>query len=495
MKRDSVVLWVFGFLIFGVWIGLQFRTDVKQDRSKLDQFFRYLEYEYVDTLDIDGLMDDAMDHILGSLDPHSAFIPAEDSEYIAQRMQGNFSGIGVEFRIHEDTLVFVSIMKNSPAASYGLLAGDRIITIDGDTVVGPQLTNDEVTSRIKGEDGTYVTFGIMREGLYLTAAVQRGIIPLESVVSTQMLGSLGYVRMERFAETTHDELLVALDRLDSLNMRGLILDLRGNPGGYLHEAVAIADEFLSEDKSIVITKYGDGKTHTSKASGGQRYEDLPLHIIIDGSSASASEVVTGALQDHDRATVYGTTSFGKGLVQEDKILSDGSKVRLTVAYYYTPSGRSIQKPYEGADLPGQMEGTVFMSDSGKVLLASGGIEPDIYLSADSSNSYYWSMSFGTMDAFAFDQIDAQRSDYELWTFERFVTDFELSDMQLYSFLEYGSYGLTLEDLSSTDMDEIRFLLKAAYAKNIWGFDAYRNVLRTDDVVLKEVVRAASTTLK
>ncbi|PTL97881.1 MAG: hypothetical protein DA396_02675 [Bacteroidetes bacterium] len=495
MKRDSVVLWVFGFLIFGVWIGLQFRTDVKQDRSKLDQFFRYLEYEYVDTLDIDGLMDDAMDHILGSLDPHSAFIPAEDSEYIAQRMQGNFSGIGVEFRIHEDTLVFVSIMKNSPAASYGLLAGDRIITIDGDTVVGPQLTNDEVTSRIKGEEGTYVTFGIMRDGLYLTAAVQRGIIPLESVVSTQMLGSLGYVRMERFAETTHDELLVALDRLDSLNMRGLILDLRGNPGGYLHEAVAIADEFLSEDKSIVITKYGDGKTHTSKASGGQRYEDLPLHIIIDGSSASASEVVTGALQDHDRATVYGTTSFGKGLVQEDKILSDGSKVRLTVAYYYTPSGRSIQKPYEGADLPGQMEGTVFMSDSGKVLLASGGIEPDIYLSADSSNSYYWSMSFGTMDAFAFDQIDAQRSDYELWTFERFVTDFELSDMQLYSFLEYGSYGLTLEDLSSTDMDEIRFLLKAAYAKNIWGFDAYRNVLRTDDVVLKEVVRAASTTLK
>ncbi len=495
MKRDSVVLWVFGFLIFGVWIGLQFRTDVKQDRSKLDQFFRYLEYEYVDTLDIDGLMDDAMDHILGSLDPHSAFIPAEDSEYIAQRMQGNFSGIGVEFRIHEDTLVFVSIMRNSPAASYGLLAGDRIITIDGDTVVGPQLTNDEVTSRIKGEEGTYVTFGIMREGLYLTAAVQRGIIPLESVVSTQMLGSLGYVRMERFAETTHDELLVALDRLDSLNMRGLILDLRGNPGGYLHEAVAIADEFLSEDKSIVITKYGDGKTHTSKASGGQRYEDLPLHIIIDGSSASASEVVTGALQDHDRATVYGTTSFGKGLVQEDKILSDGSKVRLTVAYYYTPSGRSIQKPYEGADLPGQMEGTVFMSDSGKVLLASGGIEPDIYLSADSSNSYYWSMSFGTMDAFAFDQIDAQRSDYELWTFERFVTDFELSDMQLYSFLEYGSYGLTLEDLSSTDMDEIRFLLKAAYAKNIWGFDAYRNVLRTDDVVLKEVVRAASITLK
>jgi carboxyl-terminal processing protease len=440
-------------------------------------------------------MDDAMDHILGSLDPHSAFIPAEDSEYIAQRMQGNFSGIGVEFRIHEDTLVFVSIMKNSPAASYGLLAGDRIITIDGDTAVGPQLTNDEVTSRIKGEEGTYVTFGIMRDGLHLTAAVQRGIIPLESVVSTQMLGSLGYVRMERFAETTHDELLVALDRLDSLNMRGLILDLRGNPGGYLHEAVAIADEFLSEDKSIVITKYGDGKTHTSKASGGQRYEDLPLHIIIDGSSASASEVVTGALQDHDRATVYGTTSFGKGLVQEDKILSDGSKVRLTVAYYYTPSGRSIQKPYEGADLPGQMEGTVFTSDSGKVLLASGGIEPDIYLSADSSNSYYWSMSFGTMDAFAFDQIDAQRSDYELWTFERFVTDFELSDMQLYSFLEYGSYGLTLEDLSSTDMDEIRFLLKAAYAKNIWGFDAYRNVLRTDDVVLKEVVRAASTTLK
>jgi carboxyl-terminal processing protease len=310
-----------------------------------------------------------------------------------------------------------------------------------------------------------------------------------------MLGSLGYLRVERFAETTHDELLMALNRLDSLQMRGLIVDLRGNPGGYLHEAVAIADEFLGEDKSIVITKYGDGTTHTSKASAGERYEDLPVHIIIDGNSASASEVVTGALQDHDRATVYGSTSFGKGLVQEDKILSDGSKVRLTVAYYYTPSGRSIQKPYEGADLPSEMEGAVFTSDSGKVLLVSGGIEPDIYLPADSSNSYYWSISFGTMDAFAFEQIDAQRADFQLWTFDRFVTDFELSDMQLYSFLEYGSYGLVLEDLSSADVEEIRFLLKAAYAKNIWGYDAYRNVLRTDDSVLKEVVRCASAALK
>ena len=495
MKRDSVVLWVFGFLIFGVWIGLQFRTDAQPNRSKLDQFFRYLEHEYVDTLNIDALMDDAMDHILTSLDPHSTFIPAEDGADIAQRMQGNFSGIGVEFRIHKDTLVFVNIMKNSPAASYGLESGDRIITIDGDTITGPQLTNEEVTRRIKGEQGTYVTFGVFRDGMNLTAAVQRGIIPLESVVSTQMLGSLGYVRVERFAETTHDELLVALDRLDSLQMRGLILDLRGNPGGYLHEAVAIADEFLGKDKSIVITKYGDGTTHTSRATGGERYEDLPVHVLIDGKSASASEVVTGALQDHDRATVYGTTSFGKGLVQEDKTLSDGSKVRLTVAYYYTPSGRSIQKPYEGADLTGEMEGAVFTSDSGKILLASGGIEPDVYLPADSSSSYYWSMSFGTMDAFAFEQIDAQRSDFELWTYDRFVTDFECTEIQLYSFLEYGSYGLALEDLSRGDIDEISFLLKAAFAKNIWGFDAYRNVLRTDDSVLIEVVRAASATLK
>lgn len=496
MKPQRIILWITAFFIAGISIGLNFRSPVGMlGRSSMDQFFQYLNNEYVDTLDIAELQQNAMDYILNSLDPHSVIIPQDEGQEVAERMQGSFSGVGVEFTIYRDTLVFVYIIKGGPAESFGLKAGDRIYAIDGDTIVGPDLTNDVVVSKIKGPIGTYVNFRIVRDGKFISASVERDLIPLNSVSNTRMYGPVGYTKIDRFAESTTEELKAALSRLSEENMRSLIIDLRDNPGGYLHEAIDIADLFLDQGKIIVTTKYKDGRTDIVRAKGGDGFEDLAVHIILNGLSASASEVFSGALQDHDRATIYGTTSFGKGLVQEDKYLPNGDMVRLTVAYYYTPSGRSIQKPYEGTDLTSEMEGLVFQSDSGKVLRSIGGIEPDVALSNDTSRTYYWGFSFGTMDDFAFQWVDKHRIEIAGWEFNSYL-DMDLIDDQIIDeFLKYGSYGLVVEDLPADQYSDLTIMLQAMIAKNIWGFDAYNSALLKEDPLLQEVVRMAIGTLE
>ena len=496
MKPQRIILWITAFFIAGISIGLNFRSPVGMlGRSSMDQFFQYLNDEYVDTLDIAELQQNAMDYILNSLDPHSVIIPQDEGQEVAERMQGSFSGVGVEFTIYRDTLVFVHIIKGGPAESFGLKAGDRIYAIDGDTIVGPDLTNDVVVSKIKGPIGTYVNFRIVRDGKFISASVERDLIPLNSVSNTRMYGPVGYTKIDRFAESTTEELKAALSRLSGENMRSLILDLRDNPGGYLHEAIDIADLFLDQGKIIVTTKYKDGRTDIVRAKGGDGFEDLAVHIILNGLSASASEVFSGALQDHDRATIYGTTSFGKGLVQEDKYLPNGDMVRLTVAYYYTPSGRSIQKPYEGTDLTSEMEGLVFQSDSGKVLRSIGGIEPDVALSNDTSRTYYWGFSFGTMDDFAFQWVDKHRIEIAGWEFKSYLDTDLIDDQIIDEFLKYGSYGLVVEDLPADQYSDLTIMLQAMIAKNIWGFDAYNSTLLKEDPLLQEVVRMAIGTLE
>lgn len=448
----------------------------------MSQFFDYLKEEYVEELDMDSLQAEAMDHILSSLDPHSTYIPLDEGAAMAERMQGGFSGIGVEFAVKKDTLVFVHVMKPGPADASGILSGDRVYAIDKDTIVGESLTNDIVTSKIKGRRGTSVSLEVIRGKEQLSFEVQRDLVPIESVLHLPVEDGVGYLKIDRFAETTHDEFVAHLDYLTATGMEELIIDLRDNPGGYLHESVAMADEFLGDNKNIVTTKYKDGSTNTSKAKSGNRFEELPVHILINENSASASEVFTGALQDHDRATVYGQTSFGKGLVQEDKVLADGSKVRLTVAYYYTPSGRSIQKPYREGQVVNE---GVFISDTGRVLYSQGGIEPDVEITNDSA-SYFWTFSYGTIDAFGFNYADSHRGDFKDLNFSNFYSDFIISEDILSSFLEFGGYGIELEDLSAFDRKELSLLLRAAIARNLWGFDAYRKVLLKDDASIAEI---------
>lgn len=481
MKKENVVFWVAAFLLIGVWIGSKF-SQAPAGGDKMSQFFKYLEDEYVEELDLDSLQAEAMDHILSTLDPHSTYIPLDEGAAMAERMQGNFSGIGVEFAIKKDTLVFVHVMENGPASAAGIKSGDRVFAIEGDTIVGDSLTNDMVTSRIKGRRGTDVNLSVYRRGELLDFSVSRDLVPIESVLHLPVDSGIGYLKIDRFAETTHDEFVAHLDYLVATGMNELIIDLRDNPGGYLHESVAMADEFLVKDQNIVTTKYKDGSIHTSKAKSGHRFEDLPVHILINENSASASEVFTGALQDHDRARVYGKTSFGKGLVQEDKVLKDGSKVRLTVAYYYTPSGRSIQKPYRDGQIVN--EGT-FVSDTGRVLYSRGGIEPDVELANDSA-SYFWTFSYGTIDAFGFKYADSNRALLENQNFSNFYADFVISEQMITSFLDFGGYGIYLEDLSAFDRKELSLMLKASVGRNHWGFDAYRKVLLKDDPLVAQI---------
>ena len=481
MKRENVILWVAFFLLFGVWIGSKF-GETPPAGDKMSQFFDYLKEEYVEELDMDSLQAEAMDHILSSLDPHSTYIPLDEGAAMAERMQGGFSGIGVEFAIKKDTLVFVHVMQPGPAAAAGILSGDRVYAIDKDTIVGESLTNDIVTSKIKGRRGTSVSLEVVRGKDQLSFSVQRDLVPIESVLHLPVEDGVGYLKIDRFAETTHDEFVAHLDYLTATGMEELIIDLRDNPGGYLHESVAMADEFLGDNKNIVTTKYKDGSTNTSTAKSGNRFEELPVHILINENSASASEVFTGALQDHDRATVYGQTSFGKGLVQEDKVLADGSKVRLTVAYYYTPSGRSIQKPYREGQVVNE---GVFISDTGRVLYSQGGIEPDVEITNDSA-SYFWTFSYGTIDAYGFDYADTHRSDFKDLNFSNYYSDFTITEEILSSFLEFGGYGIVLEDLGAFDRKELSLLLKAGIARNLWGFDAYRKVLLKDDASIAQI---------
>ena len=469
------------FLLVGIWIGSKFDESTGQS-DKMSQFFRYLEEEYVEELDLDSLQAEAMDQILSSLDPHSTYIPLNEGKAMAERMEGNFSGIGVEFAIKKDTLVFIHVMEMGPAADAGIKSGDRVYAIEGDTIVGDSLTNEMVTSRIKGRRGTEVNLSVDRKGELLSFSVQRDLVPIVSVLHLPVEDGVGYIKIDRFAETTHDEFVAHLDHLAASGMQELIVDLRDNPGGYLHESVAMADEFLGDDKNIVTTRYKDGSTNTLKAKSGNRFEELPVHIFINENSASASEVFTGALQDHDRATVYGRTSFGKGLVQEDKVLADGSKVRLTVAYYYTPSGRSIQKPYREGQVVNE---GVFISDTGRVLYSQGGIEPDVEIANDSA-SYFWTFSYGTIDAFGFDYADSHRGEFGDLNFSNYYSDFAITKDVLSAFLEYGGYGIYLEDLSVFDRSELTKLIKASIARNHWGYDAYRKIILKNDPLLAQL---------
>ncbi len=483
-------------MIFGVWIGLQFREENETAEGKLTQFFNYLEQEYVDTLDVDPLIEEAMAHILAQLDPHSTYIPLAGNEYMEERMNGGFYGIGVEFHFHWDTLVFTYVMPDGPADRFGIEAGDRVLAIDGVPVISDTMVNDDVSTRIKGPLNTFVKLQLLRDRDTVELEVQRGLIPLNSIPVAFVHQGIGYVKVARFSETTHDEFVTALAQLDSQGMRSLVIDLRDNPGGFLHEATAIADEFLREDQVIVSTHYREGDAHYTYSTARGNYWDLPVHIVLNENSASASEVLAGALQDHDRATIHGRPSFGKGLVQEDKYLDDGSRVRLTVAYYFTPSGRCIQREFDGQGYVDFSQEALFVSDSGKELTSGGGIAPDFYLDKDSLLTAYWRVfNFGAINDYGFLRADTARQTYRQLTLEDYAKNYRVSDIQLLHFLTSGGYGVALEDLSEADRTELKRLLKASVAQFVWGFDGYQRVLVEDDTEVREVLRRARISLQ
>ena len=344
-------------VVIGIVVGTFYANHFSGNRlniinsgsNRINNLLHIIDDQYVDKVNIDSLVDMAIPQILSDLDPHSVYFSAKEMQQTTDDLKGSFSGVGIEFIIREDTIRIQGVVKNGPADQVGIRAGDKIVSVDGKPFVGKVVTNSEAMKRLKGEKGSKVKLGIFRPGetetLYFT--IIRGDIPVKSVDAAYMIdGKWGFVKVNKFGETTYPELLFALAKLNQENMQGLIVDLRGNTGGYMAAAIQMVNEFLPANKLIVYTegrKY-PRENYTSNGTGSS--QSLPIIVLVDEGSASASEIFAGAIQDNDRGTIIGRRSFGKGLVQQPIEFNDGSAIRLTIARYHTPSGRCIQKPYE-----------------------------------------------------------------------------------------------------------------------------------------------------
>ena len=341
------------------------------EQTKVDQFLQLMENAYVDPINVDSITDEVMTELVQKLDPHSAYIPKEDLEMVNSELAGSFSGIGVQFTIQQDTVRIVAVIAGGPSEGVGVLAGDKLITVDDSTFVGKKMNNEKVMKTLRGPKGTKVKLGVLRAGspetLYFT--ITRGDIPVNSVDAKFIIESkgkkLGFVRVNKFSETTYKEFITALAELKAKGATAYIIDLRENSGGYMDQAIRMANEFLRRGERIVYSEGRAYPRYEAKADGGGRFKDVPLVVLIDDFSASASEIFSGAMQDNDRATIIGRRSFGKGLVQQQMPFADGSAVRLTVARYYTPSGRCIQKP----------DGSFMAEEASCQISSSGGTLP------------------------------------------------------------------------------------------------------------------------
>ena len=408
-------------VVTGIIIGSFFANRFSGNRlniinsgsNRLTNLLRIIDDMYVDKVSIDSLVEESMPRILAELDPHSVYIKAKDVQAANDDLKGSFSGIGVEFTIRQDTIHVQNVIKNGPAERAGVLAGDKIISIDDKPFVGKEVTNEEAMRKLKGPKDTKVKIGVTRYGHTkpVSITITRGEIPTKSITSVYMLDDkTGYRRVKNFGETTYTELLIAMAQLSSEGFENLVIDLRDNTGGYLQSAVSMANEFLPKNRLIVYTEGRKSPREDYRSSGSGYYQDIPLVVLINEGSASAAEIFAGAMQDNDRGTIIGRRSFGKGLVQQQIEFPDGSMVRLTIARYYTPSGRCIQKPYTTGNnneyaqdiIERYQHGEFFNQDSikhtgpeyrtrlGRTVYGGGGITPDIFVPEDTIGitSYY-----------------------------------------------------------------------------------------------------------
>ena len=429
-------------VVVGILIGTFYANHFSGNRlsiinsssNKLNNLLHIIDDQYVDTVNVNDLVEKAMPQILSELDPHSVYIAAKDVQMANDDLRGSFSGVGIEFNIRRDTLHVQQVIGNGPAERAGVIAGDKIVMVDDKPFTGKTLTNEEAMHRLKGPKDTKVKLGIMRFGekKIRDIVVTRGEIPTKSVTAVYMLDdNSGYIRIKNFGENTYPELLIALARLSQERFKNLTIDLRGNTGGYLQSAVQIANEFLPKNKLIVYTQGRKSPRQEYRSDGRGSYQQIPLVVLIDEGSASASEILAGAIQDNDRGTIIGRRSFGKGLVQQPIAFNDQSMIRLTIARYYSPSGRCIQKPYTAGDNKDyeedlltryqhgeffsqdsiKHEGPEFHTNNGRPVYSGGGITPDIFIAEDTTDvtSYYKQASMsGLIIQYCFTYTDENR---------------------------------------------------------------------------------------
>jgi len=489
-----------------------FTTNSKKD--KLNRLIDYIDYEYVDDIDTDSIVDVTVNGILDNLDPHSTYIPKEDLQRITESMKGDFVGIGINFYPYKDTIAVIKPTENGPSERAGILPGDRILLADKDTIYGPGVTTDFITDKLKGDKNSKVKLTVYRksEDAILEFDLKRKDIPIKSVTAVYMLtDDLGYIKMNRFAESSFKEFKAALEELQDQGATKLTLDLRDNPGGFLGIAEQIADEFLEDDKLILFTRDKKGKEERTYATNRGDFEDGEIYVLINENSASASEVIAGALQDNDKGYIVGRRSYGKGLVQREMALGDGSAVRLTVSRYYTPTGRSIQKPYTNGNnrsyyndyykrlRTGELadeenievdDSLKFTTPKGKVVYGGGGIIPDIFVPVDrlfDNETINYLRRRGYFGYFVFEELDKERRIYESVSKYDFINNFEVSDDIVVRFQDYVNRE---EDTNITFVaynEEIRRIIKATLARQLFDDNAYEEIINKEDVMVQEVI--------
>jgi len=515
MARSSKAMWLAGAGISaGILLGIAVQPMISGDSiyEQLEKFRDVLltvQKNYVEEVDAPKLVESAIEGMLNDLDPHSVYIPAAQQKKVEEDFKGSFDGIGVEFDLVRDTITIVTAISGGPSEALGIQAGDKIVKIDGANAVG--MKRDDVPNKLRGPKGSHVNVTIVRSGTDkpLQFDITRDKIPLYTVDAAFVAeDGTGYIAINRFAEPTYDEFMQNMARMKQQGMKRVILDLRGNPGGYMDKAIRMADEFVSGGKKIVYTKNGRIPDQDEYyAESGQSYEDLPVIVLVNRGSASASEIVSGAIQDLDRGLIVGETSFGKGLVQRQFPLRDGSAFRVTIARYYTPSGRLIQRPYgkdradyyKAAGKDGEEEGDnfehsadipdstrpVFHTAAGRKVLGGGGITPDYIVKSDTLTPFgvdviRTNLIWDYTEELLQNQGPTLRRTYP--KFSDFLNRYEINDKMWNDFMALArEKKLQMKDADiAADREHIALRIKARIARSLWGNSEFYQVVLQDD---------------
>lgn len=500
-----------GGMLIGLFLGNRFNNIMpgRATGGKLPEILRYVQKNYVDTIGFEQLEEKAINGFLEKLDPHSVYISAAEFHEANDPLLGSFEGIGVQFRVEKDTVVVIIPIAGGPSEKVGIRAGDRIVKVNGENIAGIKISTNDVMRKLKGPKGTEVTISVFRRNTpgLVDFVITRDVIPTYSLdVAYMAAPAIGYIRLNNFSSTTARETSEALEKLLGQGMKKLILDLRGNGGGYLKAAIDVADQFLPEGKLIVYTNGIHRDKEVANATSDGLFESGELVVLVDEGTASSAEIVAGAIQDQDRGTIIGRRTFGKGLVQEQKDFKDGSALRLTVAKYYTPTGRCIQKPYDNGieDYHGEFyqrmvngelehpdsikfpDSLKYKTPGGKIVYGGGGIMPDIFIPVerDSTLAYYSQcINKGIVYQFAFDYTDRYRSSLGAYRdVKSFEKNFVISDLVYKEFIRFAeTKGVKRDGKDNSKSDRyIRTMLKAYIGRNLLDNNVFFPIINSID---------------
>ncbi len=501
MKKNNLPIYFAIAVVLGLLMNNFFKQESFSSEKKLKRLMNFIERDYVDKVNSDELLDTAIKQMLTKLDPHSVYIPKEKLQEVTENMEGNFVGIGVQYRVINDTITVINPIKLGPSEKAGIKAGDRILMADKDTLYNKKIKTKTIVKSLKGKLGTHVNLKIYRKtnDSIFNVDVIRNNVNIKSVEVAYMVNqNTGYIKLDRFSKNAYSEFKTALQKLISKGMTSLILDLRGNTGGFIHIANKICDEFLEAGKMIVFTKGNKGQKQEYKATKYGSFEKGKLFVLIDENSASASEIVAGALQDNDKGIIVGRRSFGKGLVQEDKDLGDHSVVRLTIARYYTPTGRSIQKPYNSKKTREYMEevysrnAELYCKDSiklidslsyktakGKTVYGGGGIIPDVFVPLDSTK-FISPIYYRHLNNFVFNYVDKNRLKLSKLTFQNFETSVDLDKI-------YQGFKKKFDIKNHPKESVLKRYLKIVFVRALFDDEAWYKTMQENDKMIKKVL--------